>query len=126
MVVHDSRGAADGAGDGRDDGFIERARENSVWGRMGDAGGESAGGELLHFFGDLGSMSIQRPAKDAREGEDIIDLIGEIAPAGSDDGGAGLASEVRIDFRNRIGHGKDDGVRSHGFDHVGVDEIAAA
>lgn len=93
---------------------------------MRDTLSEGCGGGEFHFFGDLGSMSVQRAAENAGESEDVIDLIGVIAAAGGDDGAAGLAGYLGVDLGNGISHGEDDGVRGHGFNHVGVDEVTPA
>jgi len=63
----------------------------------------------FHLFVDGGRLHIQRAAKDEREAQHIIDLIGKIAAPGGDDRiGAHSLGSVRHDFGNRVGHRKDD------------------
>ena len=68
-------------------------------------------------------MSFQRPLEDARESNDIVDLIREIASSGSYDSCTGSLCNIRHDLRHRIGHGKEDGVLIHGSDHLRRNDI---
>src|SRR5699024_11432583 len=47
------------------------------------------------------------------EGEHVVDLVGEVAAAGGHDGGM-PGGDGRIDLRERVGQGEDDGILGHG------------
>ena len=51
-------------------------------------------------------------------------MIGEIRPAGRYYGGSGLFGLIWHNFRQRIGQGKDDGLRRHGSDHRWRNSVA--
>ena len=85
---------------------------------MRDEGGECEGGSDLHFFVDAGGAAIEGAAEDAGEGEDVIDLVGEVGASRTNDASAGAFCEVGHDFGGGVSHGEDDGIDRHGADHI--------
>lgn len=56
----------------------------------GDQRGNGLCGRQLHLIVDVAGPYIEGAAEDAREGQNIVDLVGEIAAAGTDDRSARL------------------------------------
>ena len=65
------------------------------------------------------ARTSRAPAEDVGEAQDVVDLVGIVRASRGDDhviaDGIGV---FRRDFRIRVGHGEDDGVRAHRFHHV--------
>ena len=80
--------------------------------------GDGVGGGLHHVVVDVGGAHVQSAAEDAREGQDVVDLVGEVRAARGGDGSAGGEGLVGHDLRHGVGAGKDDGVLGHGAHHV--------
>ncbi len=79
----------------------------------------------FHCLVDVGCPHIQRPAKNIGEPQYIIYLIRVVRAAGShDDVFPGCNSCLVINFRGRVGHGKNDGIFGHAANHGSVDNIA--
>src|SRR3954451_2682447 len=77
------RCAADRFSDRASDGRVEDARHD-------EAGVQLVGGDLVgdglrrcgqHGVGDVGASRVEKPAEEAREGDDVVDLVGVVAPA---------------------------------------------
>ena len=62
------------------------------------------------------------PAKQARETEHVVDLVGIVGAARGDDPRVGRRRR-RVDFRVGIGHREHDGVLGHPFDVLGRQQI---
>ena len=75
-------------------------------------------GGNFHFVGYPCRTCIERPAEYPRESQYIINLIGEITPAGADNAGSCPFSVIRPDLRDRVCHRKNNGIRVHGPDHL--------
>ena len=67
---------------------------------------------------------MQRPLKDTRENQHIVDLIGIITAAGADHLGAPAQRFRRVDLRFRICQGKDNSVL-HAGNHFRIDKMAS-
>ena len=65
---------------------------------MFDEAGDCFGGGDFMFVSDFFHAVVERSAEDTREGSGVIDLVGEIASSGSDDGCAGFFGDVWHDF----------------------------
>ena len=78
------------------------------------------GGDL-HFLVDIAGAHVKCAAEDAREGQNVVDLVRVIAPAGRDDLRAARLRIFREDLRRRVRAGKDDRILVHGLDHLGRD-----
>src|SRR5699024_4644505 len=85
----------------------------------GDDVSDSIGSSGLHLIVDVAGTHIQSAAEHAREGQNIVDLVGIVAAAGADNGSAALLGLFGIDLRHRVGAGKDHGVLVHGSHHLG-------
>ncbi len=84
--------------------------------------GERVSGRQLHFFIDGSGAHIESPAKDEREPEHIVDLVGIVRAAGRDDDvGAGGLRFVVGDLGVRIRHSEDDRIGRHGAHHILID-----
>ena len=72
----------------------------------------------LHLLIDCGRTHIQRPPKNVGEAQDVIDLIGIVGAASSDNriGPSGLGF-FRHDFGNWISQRQNQRLDSHRFDH---------
>ena len=81
------------------------------------------GGSNFHFLIDVPRTYVQRTAEEAREGEDIVDLVRMIGSAGSDDGCTGFFCLIRFDFRDRIGHWEDNRPFRHRLNHFSGDNM---
>jgi len=79
--------------------------------RMGGANG--------HAVCDLAGPHHQRTFEDAGKAAGVVDLVGEITSSGGHDIGSGCLGGMRIDLRNRIGAGEDDGLFRHPADPLG-------
>ena len=49
---------------------------------VGDPVGDRRGGGHQHLGGDVRRPRVQQPAEEPWEGQDVVDLVGEIAAAG--------------------------------------------
>src|SRR5690606_6821223 len=105
--------AVEDAGD--DEGRVELVRA--------DDAGDRHGGDAQYLVGDLRRAGVEQAPEEAREGEDVVDLVGVVAAAGGDDGG-GLPGLERVDLGHRVGQGEDDGALVHPGD-VGAGEDVA-
>ena len=65
-------------------------------------------GGNLHFLVDIAGAHVERAAEDAREGQNVVDLVRVIAPAGRDDLRAARLRVLREDLRRRVRAGEDD------------------
>ena len=88
---------------------------------IGDELCQRVRGGDLHFLVDIARAHVERAAKDAREGQNVVDLVRVIAPAGRDDLRAARLRVLRKDLRRRVRAGEDDRILVHGFDHLGRD-----
>ena len=86
---------------------------------MGDEIRQGVGGGHIHLIVDFGGPDIKGPPEDAGEGQDVIDLVGIVGPAGGDHFGPACFGFIREDLRRGIGTGEDNGVPVHGPDHLG-------
>src|SRR5689334_5587860 len=98
-------GAGDGGGDGAHDALLEDAGDDVILGEVivGDDVGDGAGGGQLHRLVDLAGADVEGAAEDAREGEQVVDLVGEVGPAGGQD--AAVRQRLgRLHLRVGVGH----------------------
>ncbi len=109
--------------DHRNDVLVERVRDDHVGGGFRYVVGERAGDRELHFFGNLLFSGFEDALENSREGEDVVQLVGEIATTGGHDGGTSGFGFFRHDFRGGVRHGEDDGVLGHGADVVTGEEV---
>ena len=65
------------------------------------------------LVGDFLYAIIQRTAEDTREGQGVIDLVGEVAAASGNDGSASCFGAIWHDFWHWVGQGKDNRVCGH-------------
>lgn len=72
----------------------------------------------LHLVGNFRGTGIEGPTEHSRKCECIVDLVRIVAPPRTHDSRTGLPCLVRIYFRYRVGHGKDDRVIIHRFNHL--------
>ena len=72
----------------------------------------------LHLEVDVLRAHIERAAEDAREREEVVDLVREVRAPRADDARARLFRERRHDLRRRVRHGHDDGVLIHRAHHL--------
>ena len=73
----------------------------------------------FHFQRDGGRPCIERTAKNVRETQHIVDLIGVISAASRNDGVTSHRLDFfRQDLRRRIGQGKNQRIRRHPGHHV--------
>ena len=94
---------------------------NRLFGQIG----QSTYGGQLHFFIDHFGAHVECTAKDIRETQNVVDLIGVIAAAsGEDDVFAGGHGFFVGNFGRRICHGKNDAILGHDFDHFLIHHIA--
>ena len=76
----------------------------------------------FHFPRDGGGPYVERAAKNERETQDVVDLIGVVRAAGGNDGVvANLADIFRQDFRDGVGQRKDNRLVGHARHHVAID-----
>ena len=73
----------------------------------------------LHPFAHTVGSDVEGPSKDEWEAKNIVDLVGKVAPTGSDNcvragGPGGVISDLGIG----VGQREDERVGSHGFDHL--------
>ena len=78
-------GFGDGLGHGGAYPLVEGGGDDVVCAELlrGDQIGQSLGGGHLHLLIDVGGTHIEGSPKDAGEGQDIVDLVGVIAAAGT-------------------------------------------
>ena len=76
------------------------------------------GGGHLHIIVDVTGSAVQRAPEDPWEGQDVVDLVGEIGAACSHDFHACGHGLVVHDLRRRVRHGKNDGILGHGLYHL--------
>src|SRR5699024_7895569 len=79
-------------------------------------------GGQQHGVGDVRDACVQQPAEEAREGQDVVDLVGEVAATGGNHGGM-LPGNQRIHLGIRVCHGEDDCVLVHGRNVVLVQDV---
>ena len=84
-----------------------------------DEGGNRAGGGDFHLLVDFLCAHVQRTAEDAREGEEVVDLIREVRASRADDACACCLCLVGQDLGDGVRHRHDDGVLAHALDHLG-------
>ena len=70
------------------------------------------------LVGDFLHAVIERTTEDAREGQGVIDLVGEVAAASGDDSRAGCFGAIWHDFWHWVGQGKDNRVFGHHPDEL--------
>src|SRR4051794_33468872 len=94
-----------GVGDGVGHVAVEDARDHVVLAELvvGDDARDPARGGHLDLLGDLAGADVERPAEDAGEAEDVVDLVGVVAAAGGDHARVGLGLLGR-DLRRRVAH----------------------
>ena len=95
--------------------FVKRIRNDIIRGELGriDEVRNRVSGRDLHLVVDVACAHIERPAEDARESENVVDLIGEVASPGADDRCTRLLRELRHDLRNGICHREEDRIFGH-------------
>ena len=86
---------------------------------VGDEVGDGVGGGQLHLVVDVAGADAQCALEEAREAEDVVDLIREVAAAGGHDADAAGLGLVGHDLGGGVGHGKDNGVLVHGPAQLG-------
>ena len=74
-------------------------------------------GSQFHFLVDFAGAYIEGAAEDAREGQEVIDLVGEVGAPCADHPCTGFMGKLRHDFRRRVCHAHDDGILCHGAHH---------
>ena len=121
-----SSGSCHSGGDARGDGGVERIRENTVGSQSCNGFRQRVGRGDLHLVGDPCGLTVKGAAEDAGEGEDVVDLIWEVAAAGADDGGSSPACFIGHDLGGGIGHREDDRIGGHRADVLGGEEVALA
>jgi hypothetical protein len=75
-----------------------------------------------HLVGNRPSADIESAPENTGKGEGVVELVGEIGTAGSDDGRASFAGIPWPNFWNRVGTSKDNRITSHGADPFFLDE----
>ena len=113
------RSSRDRSRDGRSDPVIEDAGDHTVSAQLiviDDRGQRLCCGQL-HALGDARGAHLEGSAKDAGEGEHIVDLVGVVGAAGGHHRGV-LGSDGRVDLRVGIGHREDHRVRRHAGDRA--------
>ena len=105
-----SRGFGDGFGDGGADAVVEGLGDDIVLRELalGDELRQRVRGGDLHFLVDIAGAYVKCAAEDAREGQNVVDLVRVIAPAGRDDLRAARLRVLREDLRRRVRAGEDD------------------
>jgi len=88
-----------------------------------DCCGECLCRREFHVFRDARCADIKRAAKDAREPEYVIYLIGKIAPASCHHCRAGRFCRIGQNFRIRICHCKNNCALCHGFYHLRCERV---
>ncbi len=83
-----------------------------------DQAGDGVSRGLHHVVVDIRGAHVQGSAEDAREGQHVVDLVGEVRATGRGHGGAGGQSLVGHDLGHGVGAGKDDRVGGHRAHHV--------
>ena len=74
----------------------------------------------FHVLVDGGCLHIKCTTENIREAQHVVDLVGIIRPPGGTDRViADRCNFFRADFRVRVGHGKNDRLFRHAFDHLG-------
>ena len=118
-----SRGFGDCLGDGGADAVVEGLGDDIVLRELvlGDELRQRVRGGDLHFLVDIAGAHVKCAAEDAREGQNVVDLVRVIAPAGRDDLRAARLRVLREDLRRRVRAGEDDRILVHGLDHLGRD-----
>ena len=87
--------------------------------------GQGVHGRQLHGVVDVGGPHVEGTAEEEGEAQDVVDLVGEVAAAGGDDGvRAGVARLLVADLGIGVGHREDHGVGRHRADHVARDDAA--
>ena len=85
---------------------------------LGEVGQRQTGGHL-HLVVDRRGVNVERTAEQEGKAEHVVDLVGIVAAAGTDnDVVAHCLGLVRGDLRVGVGHGEDDRVLGHRFDHL--------
>ena len=108
------------------DALVEDAGDDVFGAEFGvaDAAGDGFGGRHFHAFGDGVGAAVEGTAEDAREAEDVVDLVGVVAAAGGHDGdvGGGLFGH---DFGDGVRHGEDDWVFGHALQVLDVEHTGS-
>ena len=87
-------------------------------------GGKSTHSGDLHLVVDAGRFHVQRPAKDRREAQHVVDLIRMVRAARRDDCvGARLDRQVVSNLRIRIRQGEHDRAIAHRPEHLRTQHI---
>ena len=74
---------------------------------------DRARGGHLHLLGDLLGADVERAAEDAREAEDVVDLVGVVRAAGRHDAHALGPAVLGRHLGRRVRHREDERVRVH-------------
>ena len=121
-----AEGFGDGVGDQRGNVTVEWAGKNGIGGGLLHGVGKGVGCGEFHGVGNLGRSDIESSAENTGEGEDVVDLIGEVTATSAHDGGTCCFGEVGHDLGFRVCHGEDDGVGRHCFDVGFLENVAFA
>ena len=79
----------------------------------------------FHLLCDGGGAAVQSTAKDVREAQDVVDLVRVVRAAGGDDRVVAHGFDIgRVDFRIRVGQGKNQRLGRHALDHVFLEHAA--
>ncbi len=113
----------DRGGDGGRDRAVEH-RGDDVLGVeiVADRVGDGPGRRQLHGVGDLAGAAVEQAAEEAREAEDVVDLVGVVAAPGGDHGGDALDG-LRLHLRLRVGEREHDRQLGHAL-HQGTGRAA--
>ena len=80
----------------------------------------------FHFVVNFGRSDVEGTAKDEREAQYVVDLIGEITAACCDDRvGIGGTGDLWVDFRVGVGQCKNDRTGGHFLDHFRLENTRA-
>ena len=71
------------------------------------------GGGQLHGVVDIARAHVQRAPEHAGEGQDVVNLVGKIAPAGTHHRGSRRPRLVGHHLGHGVGHGEKNGVPGH-------------
>ena len=110
--------------DSRRDGGVEDAGHDvaGVQFLRGHRIGDGLGGGDQHLLGDVRGAGVQQPAEEPREGQHVVDLVGEIAPPGGNHRGV-FPGRQWVDLGHRIGQREYDGIGCHGGDVGALQQV---
>ena len=90
---------------------------DGIWNLLLGEGGDGLGSCHLHFFVDLAGSAIKSSSEQEWEAHDVIDLVGVVGSAGSNDAiRPVLLGNSWDNFWVWIGHREDDWVFVHALD----------